>query len=105
MAETLTARRSTFVVGVLAWVGLAVQLHLSLKLSLANGRSILGAIISFFSFFTILTNSLIAVGATFSYAVPRSRAGSFFSRPEVQTATAIYIAVVGVVYSLVLREL
>jgi hypothetical protein len=56
-------------------------------------------------FFTILTNLLIAVGTTFTFFTPKSPAGQFFSRPEIQTDTAIYIAVVGIVYSLVLPEL
>src|SRR5579871_1958442 len=105
MVETLTARRSMFGVGLLAWAGLAIQFYLSLRLSLANGRSVVGAVAFFFSFFTVLTNFLIAAGTTFAFVAPRSLTGSYFSRSEVQTATAIYIAVVGVVYTLVLREL
>ena len=105
MPSMLSARRPMIVVGALAWIGLVLQFYLTFKLSLANGRTVLGAIVFFFSFFTILTNLLIALGTTFSFVAPRSFAGSFFSRPGVQTATAIYIATVGIVYSLVLREL
>ena len=105
MTETQTARRSLLFVGILAWVGLVLQFYLSLQLSLANGRTVPGAIAFFFSFFTIWTNFLIAIGTIFTFVTPKSSAGEFFSRPEVQTGTAIYIAVVGIVYSLVLREL
>ena len=105
MPSILSARRPMVIVGALAWVGLVLQFYLSFRLSLANGRTVLGAIVFFFSFFTILTNLLIALGTTLSFVTPRSSAGSFFSRPEVRTGTAIYIAVVGIVYSLVLREL
>lgn len=105
MTETQTARRSLLFVGILAWVGLVLQFYLSLQLSLANGRTVPGAIAFFFSFFTIWTNFLIAIGTIFTFVTPKSSAGEFFSRPEVQTGTAIYIAVVGIVYSPVLREL
>ena len=105
MPGTPTARWSLFTVGVLTWIGLVLQFYLSLRLSLANGRSVLGAIAFFFSFFTVLTNSLIAFETIFTLTTPKSPAGAFFSSPAVQTGTAIYIAVVGIVYSLVLREL
>jgi hypothetical protein len=105
MVGTQTARWSLFAVGLLTWIGLVLQFYLSLQLSLANGRSVLGAIFFFFSFFTILTNSLIALETILTLITPKSWAGAFFSSPAVQTGTAIYIAVVGIVYSLVLREL
>jgi hypothetical protein len=72
---------------------------------LANGKTVAGAVVFYFSFFTILTNLLVALGTTFPVLGPHSRAGSFFNQPAVQTAITIYIAVVGVVYSLVLRQL
>jgi hypothetical protein len=72
---------------------------------LANRRTVAGAITFYLSFFTILTNLLVALATTFSGVGRHSRPGGFFSQPAVQTAIAIYISVVGVVYSLVLREL
>jgi hypothetical protein len=105
MVGTQTARWSLFAVGLLTWIGLVLQFYLSLQLYLANGRSVLGAIFFFFSFFTILTNSLIAFETILTLITPKSWAGAFFSSPAVRTGTAIYIAVVGIVYSLVLREL
>ena len=54
------------------------------------------------SFFTILTNTLIAFGTILTLITPKSSAGAFFSRPEGQTGTVIYITVVRIVYSLLL---
>lgn len=105
MHRRQTGRWSLFAIGVLTWIGLVLQFYLSLRLSLANGRSVLGAIAFFFSFFTVLTNSLIAFETILALITPKSLVGVFFSSPAVQTGTAIYIAVVGIVYSLVLREL
>jgi hypothetical protein len=75
MTETQTARRSLLFVGILAWVGLVLQFYLSLQLSLANGRTVPGAIAFFFSFFTIWTNFLIAIGTIFTFVTPKSSAG------------------------------
>ena len=90
---------------VLAWFGLVLQFYLTLNQSLANHKTVAGAIVFYFSFFTILTNLLVALGTTFPVLAPHSRASSFFNRPSVQTGIAIYIFVVAVVYSLVLRQL
>jgi hypothetical protein len=65
--------------------------------------SLIGGIVTYLSFFTILTNLLIAVGLTFSLW-PRSHWGGFFSRPVVTSALAAYIAIVGIGYSLLLRH-
>lgn len=99
------ARWAMMLIAVPAWFGLGLQFYLTLNQSFANGKTVAGAVVFYFSFFTILTNLLVALGTTFPVLGPRSRAGSFFNQPAVQTAITIYIAVVGVVYSLVLRQL
>jgi hypothetical protein len=86
-------------------VRLAPSVLLNLNQSFANGGTIAGAVAFYFSFFTILTNLLVALGTTFAVSGARCRIGLLFSQPVVQTATAIYISVVGVVYSFILREL
>lgn len=57
--------------------------------------------INFFSYFTILTNIIVATAMTASLLAP----GSFLDRPSVRTAIATYIIIVGVVYHLILRDL
>jgi hypothetical protein len=57
--------------------------------------------IAYFSFFTILTNLIIAVGLTCSLLLADSRWGSFFSL----SGTALYTAIVGALYSFLLRHL
>jgi hypothetical protein len=104
-ASNLSKRLAVVFIALLTWLGLLIQFYVSLTQSLAAGKTVLSGVSTYFSFFTILTNLLIALGLTLSLAFPRSRPGSFFSLPGVQTATAIYIAVVGIVYSLVLRHL
>ena len=67
--------------------------------------SILETTIRFFSFYTILTNILIALYSTFLLLKPDSGWGKYFSRPSVATAITIYILVVGITYNLILRQI
>ncbi len=61
--------------------------------------------VDYFSYFTILSNVLVAATLTFAALAPRSRPGRFLLRPEVLLATSVYIAVTGVTYYLLLAKL
>lgn len=87
-----------------AWFALLLQFPLTLRTSLANGITLIGAILTYFSFFTLLTNLLVALVLTFSLLDQNSRWGRFFSSAVVATGTALSIATVGVVYSVLLRH-
>ena len=83
----------------LAWFALMLQLYLVIVQS-PPGLAMLGELITYFSFFTILTNLLVAL--VFTAVAMRAAA---FSSPSVQGGTAVYIAIVGIVYQLLLRQL
>jgi hypothetical protein len=87
----------------LGWFALVLQLYLMLVHSPAPER--LGAVITYFSFFTILTNILTASVFTAVAFQPKDGMGKWLCRPSVQAATAVYIAIVGMVYQLLLRQL
>ncbi len=94
--------------GVLAgitWFALVLQLKLSLGTTPTTGFTALKTVINFFSYFTILSNLLVAVSLTSSLVLPGSALGSFFSAPIVTSAIAVYIFIVGLVYNLVLRNI
>jgi hypothetical protein len=93
------------VTAALGWFALTLQCYLTVTLSIANGKTELAGFITFFSYFTVLTNLLVAVALSFSTWAPRTRWGAFFSRATVQSGTAVYIAIVGIVYSLLLRHI
>jgi hypothetical protein len=86
----------------IAWFALGLQLSLSLKTTGSTGFSSIKTVINFFSYFTILSNILVATSLTFSLFGSPS---SFFSRTTVQSAIAVYIFIVGLVYNLVLRNI
>lgn len=87
-----------------AWFAVGLQLPLSIKVSLGNGLSVVSALVTYFSFFTILTNLLVASVLTVALFAPRSRWGNWASSPSVLAATALYITTVGLTYSLLLRH-
>lgn len=92
-------------VAITAWVALALQFYLILQTTDATGYSTLKTVTNYFSYFTILSNLLIAVCLTTSLISPTSSIGSFFSKVPVQSAIAVYIFIVGLVYNTVLRGL
>jgi hypothetical protein len=86
----------------ISWLTVAAQFYLILANRTA---SIPETIARFFSYFTILTNILVAVSFTLLFQRPRSRPWAFFLRPGTLTAFAVYISIVSIVYNLVLRRL
>jgi hypothetical protein len=93
------------VTAILGWFALALQCYLTVTLSISNGKTLFAGLITFFSYFTILTNLLVAVVLSLSVWAPNARWGNFVSRATVQSGTAVYIAIVGIVYSLLLRQI
>ena len=93
------------VMAVSGWFALGLQFPLAIAGAQAKGISPAGAVINYFSFFTMLTNILVALGLSCSLWAPGSKLGRFFALPGVRTGLALYIGVVGAVYALVLREL
>jgi hypothetical protein len=92
------------VIAVAGWFGLLMQVPLTLAHCRALGMTTIAGMVTYFSFFTILTNLLVVLGLSFSLCLPESPWGRFFSRPSVTSATTVYIALVGAAYSLLLRH-
>ena len=78
----------------IAWLALGLQFYIKT-----------GSAINFFSFFTVLCNLLVAVSLTYTAFFPNSTGGQFFAGLSVQTAIALYIFIVALVYNTVLRGL
>ncbi|MEK6478439.1 Pr6Pr family membrane protein [Catalinimonas sp. 4WD22] len=66
---------------------------------------VLETTVRFFSFFTILTNTLVALYFCTMWLGSSSRLGKLFQRRGVITAITVYITVVGLVYQLLLRQI
>lgn len=66
--------------------------------------SVIGSIASQYAFFTIWTNTFVALVATLPLVAPSTSAGRFFARAGVATAATAAIVVVGAAYHLLLRD-
>lgn len=90
---------------IVGWCGLVIQLDLVLLARWTSGASLLGGLVNFFSFFTVLTNTLVAVVLTCVATRQPSKGRTFFLQPWVTSGITVSIIVVGVAYNLLLRQL
>lgn len=102
MLQSKSSKWVSLIIILLGWFALIVQFYLII---LNRATSIGETIIRYFSFFTILTNLLVALCFTFLLWKSKSRAGLFFSKPKTLTAITVYILIVGLVYNTILRFL
>ncbi len=98
-----TAKIILFFLALCVWAGLISQFYISLS----NAKvSLLETVIFYFSFFTILTNFIVAVCSTVLLTAKKtSLVYRFFSKTTTFTAIAVYILVVGIVFNAVLRPI
>jgi hypothetical protein len=103
--ESAIRRRFVMMAAVLGWAGLGIQLYLIVDTRWSMGASLMGGLVSFFSYFTVLTNTLATVVLTCELTTRESAARRWFLQPWVSSGIAVSIAVVGLAYSLLLRHL
>lgn len=88
-----------------AWFGLGLQFYLIMFEPVVGDVPAGQRFINFFSYFTVLSNLIVAICLTAGLASPSSAVGRFFLRNSTRTAVAVYITVVGLVYTLALRSI
>jgi hypothetical protein len=98
-------RHFVAVAATLGWAGLSIQMYLVFHSRWTLGASLIGGLMSFFSYFTVLTNTLVATVLTCEWTSRESAAQRWFLQPWVSSAIAVSIAVVSLAYNLLLRHL
>lgn len=88
-----------YLISIVGWFSIITQFILMLQ---NRTTSITESILRFFSFFTILTNILVAIYFTSKALNFHNR---WFERIGFLTSLTVYISVVGLVYQIVLRSL
>jgi hypothetical protein len=101
-AESTSRKTFLLILAVSVWTGLLIQLSILIYNTPENGMNVAEAIGHFFRFFTILSNILVAVLISIRL---RGNQSHWLLKPANQTAVALYIFIVGLVYNLVLRKL
>jgi hypothetical protein len=89
-------------IALLAWFAVIAQYILMIEHTIA---SIPETTIRFFSFFTILTNALVAVYMTQLFIQWSSKTKSLFASTKLLTPLTVYITIVGLVYQVALRHI
>ncbi|MCF3110533.1 Pr6Pr family membrane protein [Niabella sp. CC-SYL272] len=102
MAHQIKTRWLVATITVVAWFAIILQLYLML---LYTKNPVGETLLRFFSYYTILTNVLVAVYGSMLLIKPSGRLKAFLMQPATATAIAVYITIVGLVYNLVLRRL
>ncbi|CAI8851661.1 MULTISPECIES: Pr6Pr family membrane protein [Pseudomonas] len=98
-------RRFVAVAAMLGWAGLSIQMYLIFHSRWTLGASLIGGLVSFFSYFTVLSNTLVATVLTCEWTSRESAARRWFLQPWVSSGIAVSIAVVSLAYNLLLRHL
>ncbi|MHA4895819.1 Pr6Pr family membrane protein [Pedobacter sp. PWIIR3] len=93
----------TLLNALMLWFALILQFYISTGLYLDEGRSFAGSLTQIISYFTIQTNLVLAISLTSISLAPNTIWGRFFNKPSVQTALAVYIIVVGLIYAVLLK--
>lgn len=91
------------IIAIVGWSALVLQFVLGITAPALRDVAMIERIVRFFSFFTVLTNLIVALTTTAIAFFPNTRLGKFASRPSTRAAVAAYISIVGIVYSLFLR--
>jgi len=106
MSALDTARRVLPpVTAAVAWTALLVQLPLSIQGGVARGDSVARALADYLSFYTILTNLLVALVLTVPAVAPHTAAARWLGAAHVRWTAAAAILVVGIAYHLLLSTL
>ncbi len=86
----------------LSWFAIITQFILIIENRITN---IPETVVRFFSFFTILTNLLVAIYFTVHYFDLKKKLFSLFIKPTTLTAITVFILIVGSVYQIALRHI
>jgi hypothetical protein len=99
----LIARTCLVAIAILGWSAVILQIVLIARLFKDVGLPVTSGIVDALSYFTVVTNLLVAIVVTASAI--REKTDLFLTWPSTMTAVAVYIIAVGVIYSLFLRPL
>ena len=102
---SVARRRFVAIAAFLGWAGLSIQLYLIFYSRWTLAASLTGGLVSFFSYFTVLSNTLVATVLTCETTSRESAARRWFLQPWVSSGVAVSIAVVGLAYNVLLRHL
>ena len=105
VASNIRGRHALALVAVIAWLGVLLQLYLSVRLALSNGKSLIDGLVVFFGYFTVLSNIFVAIASSLPLTFGSSRLGHWFGTGIVLGCATTAILSVGIGYHFLLRDL
>jgi hypothetical protein len=111
LAPKLSTRRAIpgtspdLLLSILPWSAVLLQLWLTLHAAQAAGKSIAAGLIIYLGYFTVLTNIFVALTLSLPALAPATALGRFFARSQTQACAGASIALVGLVYHSLLRNI
>jgi hypothetical protein len=99
--------RRTLIAGlaIAGWGALVLQLYLVLQVRWSMGASLVGGLINFLSYFTVLSNTLAASVLTAAAWPSATAPGRWLRSPSAAGCALVSILLVGAAYNLLLRTL
>ena len=94
------ARACGGLIAIACWFALIAQFRINISSRVAPPAEL---VIRYFSYFTIITNLLVAICFSALAFFRSSWLGRFFAQQQTLTAVTVYIITVGVIYNLILR--
>jgi hypothetical protein len=98
-------RTAIGLVAAITWTGLILQASVSFPGMLAKGLTLSDAVIRFFSYFTVLTNTFIAVDSVVLFIKGESRWSNSLIHSSLETCVAVSILFVTAGFTILLRNL
>lgn len=102
--QAIPGRYALTLVAALAWFGVLLQLGLSIRLSLDNGKTVLDGLVVFLGYFTVLTNLFVALVSSVPLVFGHTRWGRRLGKGTVLGCATTGILLVGIAYHLLLRN-
>lgn len=103
-AHNIRGREALALLAVISWLGVLLQLYLSIMLALGNGKSLVDGLVAFLGYFTVLTNIFVALASSLPITFGNSRLGRWFGTGMVLGCATTAILLVGVAYHFLLRN-
>jgi hypothetical protein len=102
--HNIRSRPALAFVAVVAWFGVLLQLWLSIRLALGNGKPPIDGLIAFLGYFTVLTNVFVALASSLPLTLGSTRLGRWFGTGMVLGCATTAILLVGIAYYFLLRN-
>ena len=98
----ITQRLFALIAALFSWSAIIIQAYIFFRYRTASTLEI---VIRFFSYFTVLSNMLVAIVYTVCLLKTTNSLVIFFQKATTLYAVTVYILIVGIVYNTVLRDL